>query len=74
MRQYQLAAPRLRAICEKYGVPYVQESVWTRLRKTTDIMVGKSTMRVFPTEYEPVRDKTALVTWKTTDGAIDGEV
>ena len=74
MRQYQLAAPRLRAICEKYGVPYVQESVWTRLRKTTDIMVGKETMRVFPTEYEPSRDKTALVTWKTTDGAIDDEV
>jgi Fatty acid desaturase len=73
MRQYQLAAPRLRAICEKYNVPYVQESVWTRLRKTTDIMVGKSTMRVFPTEHEPAKDKTALVTWKTTDGAIDDE-
>lgn len=74
MRQYQLAAPRLRAICEKYNVPYVQESVWTRLRKTTDIMVGKATMRDFPTEYEPLKDKTAHVTWKTTDGAIDDEV
>jgi Fatty acid desaturase len=74
MRQYQLAAPRLRAICEKYSVPYVEESVWTRLRKTTDIMVGKATMRKFPTEHEPTRDKTALVTWKTTDGAIDDEV
>jgi hypothetical protein len=74
MRQYQLAAPRLQAICEKYGVPYVQESVWIRLRKTMDIMVGKATMRSFPTEFEPIRDKTQIVTWKTTDGAIDDDL
>lgn len=74
MRQYQLGAPRLKAICESYGVPYVQESVFTRLRKTVDIMVGKSTMRSFPTEYEPVKDKAAAgVTWKTTNGAIDDD-
>ena len=74
MRQYQLGAPRLQAICQKYGVPYVIESVWTRLRKTVDIMVGKTSMRVFPTEYEPIRDKTANITWKTTNGAIDEEL
>jgi hypothetical protein len=74
MRQYQLAAPRLEAICNKHGVPYVRESVWTRLRKTMDIIVGKSTMRVFPTKYEPVRDKTSVVTWKTTNGAIEEEI
>ena len=37
--------PKVRAICEKYGIPYVQESVWTRARKMVDIVVGKSTMR-----------------------------
>jgi hypothetical protein len=75
MRQYQIGAPLLKKICEKYGVPYVQESVWTRLRKTVDVMVGKSTMRSFPTQFEPARDKaTAGVTWKTTNGAIDDEV
>ena len=42
MLQYQRGAAQLRAICERYGVPYVQESVWTRLRKTVDIMVRSS--------------------------------
>src|SRR5690606_11927553 len=39
---YQRAAPKVKAICEAHGVPYVQESVWTRTRKTIDIMVGKA--------------------------------
>jgi fatty acid desaturase len=43
--QYRKAQPRLKALCAKHGVPYVQESVWTRLKKTTDIMVGKASMR-----------------------------
>ena len=75
MRQYQIGAPQLKAVCEKYGVPYVQESVWERLRKTVDIMIGKSTMRTFPTQYEPQRDKAGAigVTWKTTHGDIDDE-
>jgi fatty acid desaturase len=45
MRQYQRAQPKLKALCEKHGVPYLQESVWTRLRKTADIMVGAADMR-----------------------------
>lgn len=72
MLQYRKGAPQLKAICEKYGVPYVQESVFERLRKTVDIMIGKSTMRRFPTEYEPDKDKASNgVTWKSTHGAID---
>lgn len=74
MLQYQKGAPQLKAICAKYGVPYVQESVFERLRKTVDVMVGKSTMRKFPTEYEPAKDKAVNgVTWKSTNGAIDEE-
>jgi fatty acid desaturase len=75
MLQYQKAAPRLREICDRHGVPYVQESVWERLRKTLDIMVGRATMRRFPVEYEPVQDKAPMgvVAWKSTNGAIDGE-
>ena len=75
MRQYQIGAPKLKDICEKYGVPYVQESVFERLRKTVDIMIGKATMRTFPTEYEPEKDKAGAsgVTWKSTNGAIDEE-
>lgn len=73
MLQYQKAAPRLKAICEKHGVPYVQESVWTRLVKTLDIMVGKATMPEFPTWLEPANDKAnnGVVSWKSTNGAID---
>jgi hypothetical protein len=72
MLAYQKGAPQLKAICEKYGVPYVQESVFKRLRKTVDIMVGKTTMRAFPTQYEPSRDKAVNgVSWKSTNGAID---
>lgn len=75
MLQYQRGAPKLKAICEKYGVPYVQENVFERTRKTVDIMVGRSTMRAFPTQFEPAKDKAGAVgvTWKSTNGAIDEE-
>ena len=75
MLQYQRGAPKLKAICEKHGVPYVQESVWTRLCKTVDVMVGKADMKPFPTQLEPAGDKAGKngVTWKSTNGAIDEE-
>ena len=75
MLQYQRGAPCLKEICEKHGVPYVQESVFERLRKTCDIMVGRKSMRRFPIKYEPQRDKAgqAGVTWKSSNGAIDDE-
>lgn len=72
MLQYQRGAPKLKAICEKYGVPYIQESVFERLRKTVDVMIGKTTMRKFPSQYEPTRDKAATVTWKSSNGSTDG--
>jgi fatty acid desaturase len=45
MLQYQRVQPKVHALCEKYGIPYVQESVWTRVRKMVDVVVGKSSMR-----------------------------
>ena len=72
MLQYQRAAPELQAICQKYGVPYVKENVFERLRKTVDIMVGKTNMRPFPTHLEPQKDKAQSgVQWKTIHGDID---
>jgi len=86
MLQYQRGAPKLKAICEKHGVPYIQENVLERLRKTVDIMVGRTTMREFPTTaYEPSSDRMVFATvgtgggssggrsayWKSTNGAID---
>ncbi len=45
MRSYARIQPEVQAICERHGVPYVQESVWTRLRKTVDLMTGRTKMR-----------------------------
>jgi fatty acid desaturase len=39
------AAPRVREIFERHGVEYIQESVWVRLRKTIDIIIGERSMR-----------------------------
>lgn len=50
MLQYQHAQTRVAEICEKHGVPYVQESVFKRLKKLVDILVGKATMRRWPDE------------------------
>ena len=52
MLQYQRAQPRVAEICEKHGVPYVQESVWKRLGKLMDVLVGKTTMPHWPTTTE----------------------
>ena len=45
MRAYQRAQPEVQALCAQHGVPYVQGSVWTRLRRTVEIMVGERSMR-----------------------------
>ncbi len=34
----------IRTFRDSGGVPYVQESVWTRLKKTADVMVGRTSM------------------------------
>jgi fatty acid desaturase len=39
------AAPRVRAICAKHGVPYLQQPVTARLRKLVAIMVGDASMK-----------------------------
>ena len=52
MLSYQKAMPRVKALCAKHGIPYVQESIWVRLKKTVDTMVGASDMRTLPLEWE----------------------
>ena len=44
MRQYRLIQPRLKALCERFDVPYVQESMWLRARKTMAVLTGTATM------------------------------
>merc|ERR1719231_1231900 len=59
MRSYQKAAPLVRSLCAKHGVPYVQHSVFWRLKKTVDIMVGNTSMRKYPAKWEREEDLTA---------------
>jgi fatty acid desaturase len=44
-RQYQKLAPKVKAVCEKHGIPYVQESVFKRVGQLVGIIVGKRTMK-----------------------------
>jgi fatty acid desaturase len=43
--KYRECQPHVKAICEKHGVPYVQEPVWRRAKKLIDIIVGRTSMR-----------------------------
>jgi len=52
MLSYKKSQPLVKNLCKKHGVPYVQENVFKRLKKTVDIMTGASSMRWFPEEYE----------------------
>jgi len=56
MLSYQKAAPELKQICAKHGVPYVQENVFRRLKKTADIMVGATSMRRFDSSWNKPSD------------------
>lgn len=44
LSRYQLAQPKVKALCAKYGIPYCQESVIKRLWKTLDVMTGRTIM------------------------------
>jgi fatty acid desaturase len=48
MLSYQKAMPLVKDICRRHGVPYIQQSVWHRLRLTLQIMVGTANMRRWP--------------------------
>jgi len=47
MLSYQRMAPKIKEICDRHGVPYVQENVFTRLRRTLQIGVGSRSMKVW---------------------------
>ena len=45
MLAYRRAQPKVRALCEKYGVPYLQRPVCERFGKMAAVFVGNSRMR-----------------------------
>jgi fatty acid desaturase len=52
MLSYQRAMPQVKEICKRHNIPYIQENVFIRVRKTVDIMVGKDDMRPYPVDRE----------------------
>ena len=44
MLKYREAAPQLKAICQKHGVPYVEQALLQRVRKLLAIMLGDRDM------------------------------
>ena len=54
LRQYALIQPRVKEICIRHGVPYVQEGVLSRVKKLVDICVGNTSMQQL-TSLKPVR-------------------
>lgn len=52
LSQYRKIAPEVQRICAKHGITYREESVFRRLKKAVDIMVGKTTMEKGHTERE----------------------
>lgn len=74
MRQYVKAQPRVEQLCEKHGLPYVQQSVWARLRKLLRVMVGTDTMPRLEPVY-PMAEKasaSALVDRSRTESSAAG--
>lgn len=57
LSQYQKVQPRVKEVCAKHGIPYLQESVFIRLWKTLNVMVGKTSM--IKPEQVPQMAKTA---------------
>ncbi|MFT7615951.1 MAG: fatty acid desaturase [Candidatus Woesearchaeota archaeon] len=43
--QYKLLHPKLKKVCQKYKIPFVQESVWKRLVKTVNICTSSTSMK-----------------------------
>jgi hypothetical protein len=44
LSQYQKLQPQVKALCEKHNIPYCQQSIFKRMLKAADIMVGKTSM------------------------------
>jgi fatty acid desaturase len=44
-KKLQEAQPRVEALCEKHGVPYVREPIGRRVRQLVDVMVGRRSMK-----------------------------
>lgn len=46
MLQYRRIQPKVKALCAKHGIPYVQESLWKRAKQLISVSIGRSSMKV----------------------------
>ena len=35
----------MKALCEKHGIPYIQESLWKRVKQLVGISIGTKSMK-----------------------------
>ena len=42
--QYRKIQPEVKQVCEAFNLPYIQENLWTRVKKMTEVLVGDSSM------------------------------
>jgi fatty acid desaturase len=45
MLAYRRIQPKVKALCEKHGIPYVQESLWKRAKQLVKVAIGKTSMK-----------------------------
>lgn len=45
MSKYREIQPKIKALCKKHGLPYVQESIFKRFARMLDVCVGKTSLR-----------------------------
>ena len=54
--QYQQVQPRVKAVCETYGLPYVQDSLFRRFVRLWKILLGVESMKIGYTSESGVPD------------------
>ncbi len=52
MLQYRIIQPKVKALCAEYRIPYIQENVFVRFFKMTQIATGQSTMKCATAEFD----------------------
>ncbi|PIQ28592.1 fatty acid desaturase [bacterium (Candidatus Blackallbacteria) CG17_big_fil_post_rev_8_21_14_2_50_48_46] len=57
MLQYQKAQPEVEALCKKYGVPYIRQSIWKRIGQTMRLLTGQSRNPFFKTRSRQERER-----------------
>jgi fatty acid desaturase len=72
--KYRQAAPEVKRICQRHGVPYVEENVFLRMRKLMRVMLGDASMRHTDMVQERARRAAAAPTPTRVNDAMPSMV